>query len=270
MHPIFIGKNPDGSPIYLTPEHRKQSHFHCIGGTRTGKSKFLEWMIRQDIEAGQGLCVIDYHGKLYHDILRWCLNHNVGIFNDSRKLILINPSDPRYVTGFNPFGNRRGEFSTQVSNRIDAMLRAWGARNTDQTPMLEETVSAVFRFMAETGETLPNAAKLLDFSHRNLLQYALANVTDYDAQRTFSKLSRIAAAIDSGKPNLRMDIRIEDFWDNKTGSSSRKLSRLTRQTGIRRFMGVNDGAIDIESLMTEGNIILVNLGQSDHLSLEAA
>jgi hypothetical protein len=271
MRPIYIGKNPDGAPLYLTPELRKQAHFHCIGGTRTGKSKFLEWMIRQDIDAGHGLCVIDYHGKLYHDLLRWCLYNNVGVFNDCRKLILINPSEPQFVTAFNPFGNRHGDLSTQVSNRLDMLLRAWGARNTDQTPMLEATVSAVFFLMAENGETLPNAAKVLDFGHRKLVEYAASVVSDYDARATFLKLGRIAAAVRAGKqPNPRSDIRLEADWDVVAASTYRRLSRLTRATGIKRFMGLNENAIDIESLMQPGNIILVNLGQSDNLPQSAA
>ena len=57
MNHILIGKNASGKPLYLTPEMRQASHMHVIGGTRTGKSKFLEWMMRKDIREGHGFAL---------------------------------------------------------------------------------------------------------------------------------------------------------------------------------------------------------------------
>ena len=59
---MVLGLNANGTPIELSPEMRKRTHFHVIGGSGTGKSKFLEWMISRDIRAGRGLCLIDWHG----------------------------------------------------------------------------------------------------------------------------------------------------------------------------------------------------------------
>ena len=38
-----------GRPCFLRPEHRR-THMHVIGASNTGKSYFLENMIREDIK----------------------------------------------------------------------------------------------------------------------------------------------------------------------------------------------------------------------------
>src|SRR5579872_3940696 len=43
-------------------------HFYTIGKTGTGKSTLLETLIRQDIEAGRGVALIDPHGDLVERI----------------------------------------------------------------------------------------------------------------------------------------------------------------------------------------------------------
>src|SRR5688500_12360329 len=109
MSRIFLGQDAAGQPLYLTEQHRRGTHTHVIGGSGTGKSKFLEWLIRRDIRNGAGLCVIDWHGKLYSDVLRYCAYHGVGRPGDFRSVVLLNPSEPDFVTGFNPFVGGEGD-----------------------------------------------------------------------------------------------------------------------------------------------------------------
>src|SRR5687768_14337050 len=103
MSRIFLGLDARRKRVYLTPEVRAITHMHVIGGSGTGKSKFLEWLIRQDIKNRQGLCIVDWHGTLCADVLRWCHQRDVGIFDDDRSVIILNPSQPDFITGFNPF-----------------------------------------------------------------------------------------------------------------------------------------------------------------------
>src|ERR1700683_654713 len=123
MDTILLGQNADGDAVHLTPALRQSTHMHVIGGTRTGKSKFLEWMIRQDLRAGNPLCLIDWHGTLYQDVLSYCARLGIGLDNDFRSLVLLNPSSPDFVTGFNPFMNQGDDVATQVANRIAATIR---------------------------------------------------------------------------------------------------------------------------------------------------
>ena len=48
-----------GREKVFIPEKERATHMQIIGSTGTGKSKMLEYMIRQDILNRQGLCLID-------------------------------------------------------------------------------------------------------------------------------------------------------------------------------------------------------------------
>ena len=68
MKPLALGTNARGRPITLSEEERA-THMHVIGSSGSGKSKFLESMIRQDLRNRQGCCLIDPHGTFYRDVL---------------------------------------------------------------------------------------------------------------------------------------------------------------------------------------------------------
>ncbi|MBZ1345387.1 MAG: DUF87 domain-containing protein [Candidatus Nealsonbacteria bacterium] len=50
--------------VYFASRDDRRRHSYIIGQTGTGKSTLLREMIRQDIESGQGVGVIDPHGEL--------------------------------------------------------------------------------------------------------------------------------------------------------------------------------------------------------------
>ena len=54
--------------IHMQEEDRLR-HFYCIGQTGTGKSTLLRNMIIQDIQMGNGICMIDPHGSDIQNIL---------------------------------------------------------------------------------------------------------------------------------------------------------------------------------------------------------
>src|SRR6267378_1110001 len=53
----------------------RDKHLYICGGTGTGKSKFLESLIRQDIIAWRkskcAVIVLDPHGSLYDSLINW-------------------------------------------------------------------------------------------------------------------------------------------------------------------------------------------------------
>ncbi|MDB6019607.1 MAG: hypothetical protein JWR19_4096 [Pedosphaera sp.] len=94
---VLLGSNAhadDSFPVRLTAEQRVQ-HMHVIGVQGTGKSTLLFNLIRQDIENGEGVAVLDPHGDLIEQIL--------GIIPPERihDVVLVDPSDEEYSVGFN-------------------------------------------------------------------------------------------------------------------------------------------------------------------------
>lgn len=68
---IYLGKNfhrNTETEIYFSPEDRLR-HFYTIGQTGTGKTNFMKTMIIQDIQNGEGVCMIDPHGSDIQDVL---------------------------------------------------------------------------------------------------------------------------------------------------------------------------------------------------------
>src|SRR5260221_1832877 len=188
MNSIPIGLNANGAEILITPEMRQSTHMHVIGGSGTGKSKFLEWMIRKDIRQGHGFCLIDWHGKLYADALKYFAHLDVGLNKDFRKIILLNPSRPDFVTGFNPFMNQGEDISVQVRRRIAATIRPWGITDTNSMPTFENVLYALYTFAVEQHETLANAAHLLDYDRPELRQYAANIVRERQGRRQLRRL----------------------------------------------------------------------------------
>ncbi len=144
MNSLFLGYDARKRPIRLKPDDRK-IHMHVIGSSGSGKSKFLEWMMRGDLKNRQGFCLIDPHGTLYNDVVNYCGHHVLD-----RDIILLNLSAPQAVIGFNPFQRTtEGNVSVQVDRRISATMHAWGVENTDQTPTLERTLRLIYTVMID-------------------------------------------------------------------------------------------------------------------------
>jgi len=60
---------------------QRDKHLYCTGGTGTGKSKFLQSLIRQAIVAWRkskcGVLVLDPHGSLYDSLVNWLAWHKL-------------------------------------------------------------------------------------------------------------------------------------------------------------------------------------------------
>lgn len=76
----------------------RSTHTYVIGQPGTGKSRALESWIMQDIEAGHGVGVIDPHGDLFRNLLiRLSFRPQVW-----KRIVIIDPCNPDWVTTFNP------------------------------------------------------------------------------------------------------------------------------------------------------------------------
>ncbi|PYS25909.1 MAG: hypothetical protein DMF72_00190 [Acidobacteria bacterium] len=134
----FTHKNADpfSTPekLWLPEADRHRTHMLILGTPGSGKSKFLEWMIRQDIENCRGLCLLDIHGELYEQVKNW-LGYNYSLMRD---VILLDVSQGEHIKGFNPFRPKRGvTVDVQVDAMVQALMRVWGQANTNETDQRE-------------------------------------------------------------------------------------------------------------------------------------
>ncbi len=88
---LYRGERKD---IHLLEQDRFR-HLYLIGQTGTGKSVFMESLIKQDIQKGRGLCVVDPHGDLVDACLTWVPRERAD------DVIVFDPSDLERPMGLN-------------------------------------------------------------------------------------------------------------------------------------------------------------------------
>jgi DNA helicase HerA-like ATPase len=77
------------------PADRRDLHTYIVGATGTGKSTLLLNMIKQDMDNGEGVGVIDPHGDLISDVLPRIPEHRID------DVVLFDPADIEYPIGLN-------------------------------------------------------------------------------------------------------------------------------------------------------------------------
>lgn len=94
---ILLGENifrGETAAIRLAKDDRRR-HLYIIGQTGTGKTTFIQSMVKQDIEAGEGLCVIDPHGDMVETILGYVPENRV------EDVVYFNPANIERPMGLN-------------------------------------------------------------------------------------------------------------------------------------------------------------------------
>jgi len=247
MKPLLLGHDAGGRPLRLTSEER-EAHMHVIGSSGSGKSKFLEQMIREDLGNKQGFCLIDPHGTLYKEVLDYA-SHKVL----KRDIVLLDLSKPEFIIGFNPFRKARdGDVSVQVDRRIRATMHAWGVENADQTPTLERTLRLIFTTLLELNMSFQEAQYLIDFNSSELRSRLVQKIASPLIRREWEELEQLKAK----------------DWRTEVLSAKNRLFRLLTSRTLGRFFGSHVSSIDLAEIIEQGKILLVNLAPSDELSDE--
>lgn len=149
----------DDRTFGLTAEDRRR-HLYVVGRTGVGKTTLLENLIRSDIAAGRGVCLIDPHGDLAETIIASIPSKRT---ND---VIVFDPADPLQAIAFNPLSCRPGwedRVTSGVVTSFKKIYDSWG-------PRLEDTLRNTTYLAVDHGGTLYDVLRLLtDDAERNRL-----------------------------------------------------------------------------------------------------
>lgn len=255
-YPLFLGFTDDRErPTDTTranptvrvnlSEEERATGLHVIGAPGTGKSKFLEHLIRQDIREGRGLCLIDPHGELYDNVLAW----SAYAWPD-REIIPLNLSTATQVIGFNPLARSIGDVHAQVNRCIEATVKAWGVRDTDETPTLERILRCVFHALIENGLTLSEARHLLVFHEPTVRDYLTSQITEEAIREEWRELAALKTPRE---------------WRDEVRSTKNKLLRFLTARSALRFLSLTDAmSLDLGAVMDRSAVLLVNLRLDQH------
>src|ERR1700733_13303181 len=106
--------------LVMSAEDR-QTHLYIPGNTGAGKSKLMESMICQDIDAwmesGCGLMLIDRHGSVYRNVLKHVVGSGIA-----RPIIPLDFSRDDWILGYNPLRNRKGADPSVIARALVAAM----------------------------------------------------------------------------------------------------------------------------------------------------
>lgn len=233
-------------PYFIYPKNRS-THMQIIGSTGTGKSKFLEYLIREDIKRKNGLCLIDPHGYLYNDLVSWCESKRMF---GKRDIILFDPSQEGWSFGFNPFKIDSVEISYHVDKMVQAVAQVWGGEDTNKTPLLKRNLRMIFHVLAEKKLSLLESIFLLDSTDSTVRKYLTMKTTDPIIQKLWNYANLL-------KPRPFMD---------EFGSAVNRMIEFLSSPIVKNTVGSINYTIDLKKVMDEGGILLVNLAAKDKLS----
>lgn len=161
-----IGWN-EGEGDFVISEEERANHIHILGTTREGKSKFMETLIRQDIDNGYGGTLIDgsAKGETAYAILRYCCeigyNNVVWIdLNDHHTLPTINPL---HYWGSNP-DSRKYHADAIVAKVMDSTRNLWGQTDVFSTGKIQTYLTAMLKAIYIAGGTLPDTKYFMAMS----------------------------------------------------------------------------------------------------------
>ncbi len=240
---LILGKLPGrGIPLRFSRELRDK-HLYICGGTGTGKSKFLENLIRQDIRKWDnsrcGMLVLDPHGSLYDSVIDWLAWHEFD-----RPIIPIDLRQDDWVVSYNLVRRRNlADPGVLVDNLVDAMAYVWGQGGTDKTPLFARWAGNVLRTLYEKNLTLIDSERLID---------------------RIDKQTRYALTADLEHRPARQDWQFADTlspkdFEAQIGSTVNRLLRFIQNDTLRSIFGVPDASLDLGKAIEEGAIILVSL-----------
>lgn len=246
---IYLGiERGKGRGVYLSDEVRS-THMHVIGATGTGKTKFLEHLIRQDILKGNGLCLIDPHGDLYRAIMRFCADNQL-----EQKVIPFNPADPEFSVGFNPVKRQAMDISYQVGRLCDACLKAWKQEDSVDTPRLRRWLYRVFYTLAEKDLTLVEAGYLTKLYKSGIRKKLTETLTENEVREDFEWLE--------GLKGMAAERMIQEQLE----SVKNKIDSFINSRVVRRIFGQQRHTLNFRKMIDQGSILLVNLSEQETLS----
>ena len=231
---LLLGTNDHAGEtieVRLSAEQRTR-HTHIIGASGTGKSTLLFNLIRQDIENGEGIAVLDPHGDLIDRIL--------GIIPANRinDVVLVDPSDPEYSVGFNILS----------------------AHSELEKNLLASDLIAVFQRLSSSWGDQMNS----------VLQNAILAFLESDRRGTIADLRRFLIEPPFRNEFLKSvkDSEVIYYWQNSfphlsgnksIGSILTRLDTFLAQKPIRHMVSQQENRLDFANIMDSGKIFLAKL-----------
>lgn len=215
----------------------RRRHLYTVGKSGSGKSKLLELLIKNDLETGQGVGVLDPHGDLVDNVLRMVPKNRID------DVVIFDPSDEKFPIAFNPLEEVPSALKMRVTiGFLEIFKKLFGSNWTDRLEhVLRYTVLAL---LDSPNTTVLSIMKML--TDKNYRQYIIKNIED--------------------------DV-VKNFWVNEFAGWSEKfdaeaITPLLNKVGqfvatnmIRNIVGQPQNKINFREIMDNKKILLMKVSK---------
>lgn len=215
----------------------KARHLYMVGKSGSGKSKLMELLAYSDITNGRWFALLDPHGDLVDNILKFIPE------NRKKDVVIFDPTDLNFPVWFNPLEEVPEEYRQEFTNSFLEIFKklfwqAWNAR-------LEHVMRFCVLALLEVGNaTVLSIIKLL---------------TDRDYRQSIIK------KLD--------DQTVKNFWTNEFAAWSEKfdseaimpilnkVAQFVSSPMIRNIVCQTENKMNLTDIMDNRKILLVKLSK---------
>ncbi|MBU0727716.1 type IV secretion system DNA-binding domain-containing protein [Patescibacteria group bacterium] len=215
----------------------RRRHLYTVGKSGSGKSKFLELLIKEDLEAGHGVGVLDPHGDLIDNIMQYIPKDRI------KDVVLFDPSDIDNPIAFNPLENVGEEYKMQLTiGFIDIFKKLFGDNWSDRLEhVLRYTTLAL---LDSPNTTILSILKML--TDKNYRQKIISRIQDSVVKNFW--VSEFAA------------------WSEKFDAEAitpllNKVGQLVSTNMIRNIIGQPINKFNIREMMDSQKILLMKVSK---------
>ncbi len=222
---------------------RRPEHLAILGKTGVGKSYFLRSLIRQDLEARNGIVLFDIHGDLTPYVLSVIAEQEQKGKEDlSQRVIVIDPADEEYSCGLNLLETQPGQNVYRLISEFTSILQnRWGQ---EFGPRTLEALNASLLVLSEANQTLLEIGPLLTnpiFRAKCVKQTSNNEVKAYFLDRFNAATEAMQATISAPVLN--------------------KITGFTIDPKFRHLIGQTKSTFSIRDVIEKNLILIVNLAK---------
>ncbi len=227
----------DQNQLFGIKRKDRRQHVYLLGKSGSGKSVLMFNMIIQNIQNGEGVCLVDPHGENVETVLSSIPKHRL------KDVIYFNPADADYHIGFNVLELVDPQYKHLVASGLMGIFtkiwaNAWSAR---MEYILNNTILAL---LDTPGTTLLGIPRMLvDKDYR---QKIISNLKDPVIKAFW--------------------VHEYEAWQDKFRNEAiapiqNKVGQFLSTSIIRNVVGQSKSTINIFDMMNEGKIFLVNVSK---------
>ncbi|KKT23432.1 MAG: hypothetical protein UW07_C0024G0008 [Candidatus Nomurabacteria bacterium GW2011_GWF2_43_8] len=227
----------DKNQLFGIKRKDRRQHVYLLGKSGTGKSVLMFNMIIQNIQNGEGVCLVDPHGENVEAVLSTIPLHRM------KDVIYFNPADADHHIGFNVLELIDPQYKHLVASGLMGIFtkiwaNAWSAR---MEYILNNTILAL---LDTPGTTLLGIPRMLvDKDYR---QKIISNLKDPVIKAFW--------------------VHEYEAWQDKSRNEAiapiqNKVGQFLSTSIIRNVVGQSKSTINIFDMMNDGKIFLVNVSK---------